>query len=714
MRRTPLRTTAVVLSLLGTLVAGSVAAATPPASPAVRGVVRDSAGQPVPNATVAIAAVRRSITTDAGGRFTFTGLPAGHYHLDILRIGYAKVEREVELPPDGPDIQIEIVLTPSIVRLSGVVVSAGPVGGDPLGITQSTADLSGDELARSLTSSVAQTLASEPGMAVRYNGPAANLPIIRGLGGDRILVLQDGERTGDLSSAASDHGLTIDPLVAQRVEVVRGPASLMYGSSALGGVVNVISNDIPTSIPERVTGSLAAQTESVTPGGAASGQVTIPAGHLALTLGGGLRSVGDTYQGGGARLLNSDARNNYQLVGVGLVSGGASTGVAYKRYDFRYGLPAEPGDPELGGLIDGIRNDVKGQADFVGGTGAFGTVHLDASAQTYSHDEVENTGEVGTSFNLRTQTLSGTVRTRFGGLTGAIGMSGLRKQYGATGEEALTPAANSDAWGGFVFEEIALGNKQQAQRPTIQAGARLDRFAIDSKEGDPKFGPAQTRTFTAASGSIGLTIPTGDESSLAFNIARAFRAPTVEELFSNGFHAALGTFDVGDPTLDAEVNQGVEAVYRMHTGRLHAEAAAYANRINNFVVPDIQGDTLTDEGDLVPLSHYRQGDAQIPRLRSQHRGAGRSTIRSRRAGGPGAGVHRWRSCSLHAAGPNRCSCTMGQRPHQHRGGGTPRVCTGSSEWRRHRRADGRVHSPQPQCRVEHVRLRRWSLHRHPG
>lgn len=583
--------------------------AEPPPAPIVLGTVKDTTGHPIHNVTVVITALRRSTTTDAEGRFFFRGLPPGRHHLDVFMIGFTRAETEVLVPADGGDVTVEIVLTPSIVRLSSVVVSASPTGGDPLGITQSTVDLSGKALARNLTSSVALTLSSEPGMAVRYNGPAANVPIIRGLTGDRILVLQDGERAGDLSSAAPDHGLTIDPLAAERVEVVRGPASLMYGSSALGGVVNVISNDIPTTLPTHVTGSLSGQAESVTPGGAASGNITIPLGKVAVLLGGGFRDAQNTWQGGRVRLLNSEARNNYQQIGFGVIGDAASGGLAFKRYDFRYGLPADISDPEFGAHIDGLRNDAKGQLDLVGGSGLFRSVHIGAAAQGYTHDEIEDSGDIGTSFDLKTQTLDATVKTAFWGQDGALGVSGLAKQYAATGEEALTPAANSAAMGGFLFQEFALGTAEHEHAPRLQVGARFDRYAIESKTGDPKFGEGRSRDFNAVSGSVGITIPTAERSSLAFNVARAFRAPTVEELFSNAFHAAAGTFDVGNPDLDAEINLGVESVYRMHTGRVDAQFSAYVNRISNFVIPDISGDTLTDEGDLVPLNHYAQSDA---------------------------------------------------------------------------------------------------------
>lgn len=584
---------------------------------ALLGTVRDSAGAPLPNVQVIISSINRVATTDASGAFAFRGLPAGHYHIDAVFLGYARADAEVDLPADGSDVRVDIVMVRTPLRLRGVVIAASPTGSDALGITQSTIDLSGKELARSLGASVAQTLSSEPGMAMRYNGPVANTPIIRGLSGERLLVLQDGDRTGDLSAAAADHGLSIDPLASSRIEVVRGPASLLYGSNALGGVVNVVSNEIPTSVPTRVQGSIAGMGERATPGGAASGMLTVPlASSLALSLRGGFRSAGDGYVGGGGRLANSDLRNNSQGIGLAYIGGGTTAGVAYSRYDFRYGLPGAPDDEELGAKIDGVRNQVRGRVEVgANGTGFFRLLRVDGTSQWYGHDEIENTGEVGTSFDLKTQTLNATVKTEKGRVGGAFGVNAIFKQYAASGEEALIPAANTSGAGLFVFEEIPLAGSSSGDShalvPKLQVGARADLLRVTSKTGDPKFGAGRTLDFNNFSGSLGLTIPFSTTTSLGMSAARAFRGPTVEELFSNAFHAAAGTFDVGNPSLKSEVNQGFDAVLRSQTRRVNAEVSAYWNRIDNYIAPSIERDTTTDEGDVVPLNIFGQGDATL-------------------------------------------------------------------------------------------------------
>jgi iron complex outermembrane recepter protein len=313
--------------------------------------------------------------------------------------------------------------------------------------------------------------------------------------------------------------------------------------------------------------------------------------------------------GGGDRLLNSDARDNHESVGLALIRDRGSLGASYRRYDFRYGLPGEAGDEELGIKIAGLRNVVSARGELSGLSHTFPGLVVTGTAQTYTHDEIENTGAIGTSFDLKTQTGSATAKTAFGGVEGAIGVSALFKQYAATGEEALTPAADSKSGGIFLFQEIPLG-KPTEHAAKLQAGARYDVFRIESKEGDPKFGPARTADFNSVSGSLGLTIPVGTSGSFALNAARAFRAPTVEELFSNAFHAASGTFDLGNPNLDAETNSGVESVFRIQTPKVNGQFSTYYNRINNFIVSDISRDTIV-EGETVPLNHFSQGDATL-------------------------------------------------------------------------------------------------------
>jgi iron complex outermembrane receptor protein len=596
----------------------------PPFGPPIVGTVTDTAGTPLPNAEIIVAEVGRVTTTDATGAFAIRGLPAGVYHLNTLFLGYAPAHVTVTLPDSGPDVRVTIALRPATVRLQSVMVTATPTGTDPLNITQSTVELSGKELAQNIGASVAQTLSREPGMAMRYNGPTANVPVIRGLTGERILVLQDGERAADLSSSSADHGLSIDPLNAQRIEVVRGPASLLYGNNALGGVVNVISNDIPTTVPSHIEGYVGGQAESVNPGGATSVSITAPVGSaLAVTARGGYRRIGDVRQGGGDALTGTDSRNFNGTLGLGLVGDRATGGLVYRAFDFDYGLPAAPDDEEQGVRIDGRRQELSGRASVDLGDRPISYLRLDGTAQWYNHDEIERTGAIGTAFNLRTQTLNATGKTSLGPLTGAVGAQGLFKQYSAEGEEALTPAANSRSGGLFLYQELPIGvGSSEANTPRLQFGGRYDVYRIDSKPGDPKFGGPRSLTFDNASGSLGLSVPLGAAASFSASVARAFRAPTVEELFSEAVHNAAGSYDRGNADLRAETNAGVDAVFRVQGARASAQLSGYYNRINDYIYPQAVGDTTVDgeepgETRTLPLVEYRQADANLRGVEGQ-------------------------------------------------------------------------------------------------
>ncbi|HEY0779183.1 MAG TPA: TonB-dependent receptor [Gemmatirosa sp.] len=599
------------------------------AAPPVVGVVRDSAGQPLANVQVVIATLNRGTTTDDRGTFEFRGLAAGRYHIDALLIGYRRADVDVVVPTSGPDVQVAISMRRTALQLQNVVVTATPVGADPLRLTQSTVSLSGKELARNLGSSVAQTLSNEPGMAMRFNGPAANVPVIRGLSGERILVLQDGNRAGDLSSAAADHGLSIDPLVSNRIEVVRGPASLLYGTNALGGVVNVISNDIPTDVPRRTDGFVSTNVESVNPGGALAAGVTAPISTaFVANVRGSFRSTSDLFQGGGARLDNSYNRNQNGLAALGYVGDKIHAGLAYSTYDFDYGLPFAPGDDPS--HIQGQRQEVKGRADLSFENPIVDQLRVDGTAQWYHHSEIESNGAVGTRFGLRTQTLNATARTHVGPLDGAVGLQGLLRQYTATGEEALTPAANTVNGGVFVYQELPLtgvrdtsvgaahGNDEHAQGIRLQFGARADAFQLKTLDSEiPKFGTSRSRSFDNFSGSLGLSFPLAERTTFGVSAARSFRAPSVEELYSNAFHAAVGTYDVGDPNLKAETDQGFDGVFRTQRGRVDAQLSGYYNRIDNYITPNVvgsvdatTGQTATGAG-TVPLNVYEQRNARL-------------------------------------------------------------------------------------------------------
>ena len=621
MARTYRRTTAVFLQCVTAIAVTSfLPTATAAAqllmqAPEVVGTVSDPAGRPLPNAQVFIESLNRGTLTDADGRYHLRAIPPGSYHVDVQLIGFRRAHKEVVVAAESGPVTVDFVLTPTPLQLADVVSTASPIGEESQDITQSTVALSGKELARNIGAGVAQTLESQPGLATRYSGPLAAMPVIRGLTGDRILVLQNGDRTGDLSSSAPDHAVSVDPLAADRIEVVRGPASLLYGSSALGGVVNVITSDIPTTIPTRVSGYFAAQGGTANPGAAASAGVTLPVGgRFAARVGGSIRELGDTRLGGGGTLDNTDASSRAGSIGLGFVDARLSAGLSAEIFDFEYGLPAEPDDPEAGIRIDGDRQQLAGQAEVTLERSPLESLRFDGTLQRYEHSEIEPDGAIGTRFDLTTQTVGVLGRTALGRVDGALGVQGFFKQYQPTGDEAFTPGADNSNVGIFLFEDIPFGAlADSANAVHLQLGARYDYYRIETSDAPAPFGPARSRDFNSLSGSIAVNVPLAEIVSFNLNAARAFRAPSVEELFADGFHAAVGTWDVGNPDLDPETNNGAEAVLRVDASRTHAQLSAYYNRIDGYIFPRVVG-TRTVDGEEVPEVRITQSDATLAGL----------------------------------------------------------------------------------------------------
>jgi iron complex outermembrane recepter protein len=577
-----------------------------PQPPPVEGTVRSTTGVPLPHAQISVVGTGRGTVTDEQGRFTLRGLPAARHRVEVILIGYRPWLREVDVPAAGASVRLEIELEPTALSIPGIQVTATPGGRDAMGVAQATSQLAGRELERRMSGTLAQTLESQPGIGVRYNGPATSAPILRGLTGDRILILQDGQRVSDLSGSADDHSVTVDPLSAQRIEIVRGPASLLYGTNALGGVVNVISGDVTTSVPPAAHWSASLQSESAFPGAAGSVRTTLPLSQQwVLTARAGGRTTGDARIGSdpvlGRRLDNTHHRSGSVAAGLGFAGDALTAGFSLQAYGMEHGVPLPPEeDDEI--VLTGRRLTASGNAQFRLGGVHFPALRLQASATDYAHDELED-GDVEMAFALRTLSTDLLLNQAPRGVLGegAWGASGLFRSYVATGEEQLTAPADSRTFGIFTFQELPLGGA------ALQAGARVDHWQVASRA-DPAFGAGVRRDFTALSGSVGVTVSLATGVSLGVSAARSFRAPRVEELFSDALHIGTASYEIGNPDLHPEVARGIDAALRAALPRVSAELSAYLSGIRDFVYFEARGDTVLD-GTTWPVLAYTQDRA---------------------------------------------------------------------------------------------------------
>lgn len=556
-----------------------------PAASAIRGVVVDSAtGAPIPGARVRLVEVNRDETTHLDGSFTFSGVTAGRYTLFVNRAGYqpSGSPAVVGAGLSGP---IRIVLSGAPATLDPVIVTGTLSSRSRDDVLSPTSVLTAGTLDRALGTTLAATIEAQPGVAMTSIGPATGRPVLRGLSGDRVLVLEDGLRPGDLSSTSGDHAVAIEPLTARQIEVVRGPMSLLYGSSALGGVVNVVRDEIPVGLPEHPHGVMSLQGASANRGLTGGGYATAALGRVALRAEASARDGGDLQTPDGP-LENTQLRSYNLSGGASYVADRGHVGGAYRYYANDYGIPGGfVGSHPNGVDIVMRRHMVRGEAVARPGNTLFEDLRLTTAYTDYSHQEFEAAGVIGTSFaqRLAATDLIGHNRA-FGPFSdGAVG---LRAQYRdvQTGGSLRTPSTQDYSLAGFVVQERELGPLR------LQGGLRYDWARFEPRtQRFVNVGGTRTatapRTFGAFSGSLGALYELRDGIRIGTNVSRAYRTPDFNELYSDGPHLAAYSYDVGNPALDEETGIGVDVFARITRQSFRAEVAAFRNEMSGYVFP---------------------------------------------------------------------------------------------------------------------------------
>jgi len=522
-------------------------------------------GDPIADATVTIEELRRDAKSGADGTFSFDNVPPGSYHLSVHVQGYSSRRTEVmvsagvkplELPVD-PELHFEEVL------------SVGPDARSQFESFQPTSVLAGQELSKQLEMSLGATLESQPGVASRSFGPAPARPVVRGLDGDRVLILQDGQRLGDLSSQSGDHGVPINPAAAQRIEVVRGPATLLYGANAIGGLVNVITDEIPTKPQMGASGNFTFDLGTAAKEGAAAGDVHVGNGTVALHFGGGGRRSGDVATPEGD-LENSQSRNGFGNVGLSWTGAKGYFGGSYGYDNTKYGIPVvEDGQVQL----TPRRHAFSLRAGASGLPGAIDSYRATLAVRRYQHDELEG-DVVGTAFTNNTSEVEVMGSHKAAGrLKGSAGGWFLDRAFDATGEEALSPAVDQRGFAAFLYEEVTWPHV------TFQFGGRVDHTRYEPNgESD--------RNFTSGSGSVGLLLrpaAANDRVTVALSLARAARNPALEELFYFGPHPGNFSIEVGNPELNPEHALGFDVALRWRSARASGEVTYFRNDISDYV-----------------------------------------------------------------------------------------------------------------------------------
>lgn len=575
----------------------------------IEGVVRDSTtGAPLAGSRVSVLGTAKAAVTHGDGSFHLTDIAPGSYALRVERLGYRGRTIEVTVGQEGEFLEVGLEVSP--IALQGLVVTAALTQRGAGEALRPVSVMAGEELQRRMTGTVAETLASIPGLSETSMGPATSRPVIRGLSGDRVLMLEDGSRVGDVSSAGPDHATAVDPSSARRIEVVRGPASLLYGSNALGGVINIIRDEIPSSVPHHPTGAASLQARTVS-GSLAGGVATTFAvsERIPLRVEVTGRTAGDLRTPVG-ELANTGGETVNGGVGGSYVSDWGHFGGSVRGYRNHYGIPGG----FVGGHAEGVRVEMERAASKVQAVinepnDAFRSVRFDGAYTWYRHKELESENVIGTLFRL--QTLGGDVlalHRAWGPLSGgAIGARAAWDDFGYGGSGVArtdTPDTRRSTVAAYIFEEVELGAVR------IESGLRYDWVFVSPSRKDPDsdIGNVRNRSFHAASASLGLLYNVGSGTTIGASLARAFRTPDVNELFSEGPHLAAYTFEIGNPSLETERGTGVDVFVRFESQRFRAEVTGFSNRIYGYIYGEETGRLSRV---LLPIYQFQSSDALL-------------------------------------------------------------------------------------------------------
>ena len=523
--------------------------------------------------TIRIKGLEKSVRTDANGRFKFDGVPEGQQTLQLLKVGYQRFEQVVDVNASTPYLKIELSALPfqlNTIRVYG--------SNRYLSQFEETTDLALDEeeLQRRLGMTLANTLADETGISERTMGRATARPVIRGLGGDRLLILENGERTGDKSASSADHAVSIDPTTAEGIEITRGPASLIYGSSTLGGVINVKSNNIPQILPRRLDMHLTFQSESVNSGLTGTTGFTVPIGDFAGRVEWNRRLASDIRTPVG--VLENTALSNVNFSGgASLIKPWGFIGAAGSSYRSDYGVPGSPEGHISGVNIELDKQRYEGQMEYRFNTAMLEKVRLQTAYTRYQHQEFESNGRLGVEFGLLTYNVSAMAHVLGNAVAGVWG----EYRDHATDGFYWTPHTREFALAGFYL------NQRNFDKFTLQGAIRYDlRRSEPFRPGAVvRAGTVQRRDFNGFSGATSGIYHWTDRLSTGATLMKTFRAPGIEELFSDGPHLAVYSYEIGNVELEPENGYGTELFVKYADDRFRLNLVLFRNQIQNYLIP---------------------------------------------------------------------------------------------------------------------------------
>lgn len=564
--------------------AGRTGHAQPPAPPpgtgTITGVVTVGEDRrPVEHARVTLTPGGKVAFTESDGRFTFSNLGPGRFSLSahIERVADRTVQVTLE---DGATANVEIGLLIEAIDESVTVTASGQeeITSNSM---QAVTVLGSDELAAKNPVSLGEALDHELGVSKRSFGPGNARPVVRGFDGDRVLVLQDGMKIGGLGFQSGDHAEPVDVLGLERIEVVRGPATLLYGSSAIGGVVNAIQGHETAQPGVRAWATGVVSSNNYQASG--NGGAEVGGRQWLLFFSGGANRVND-YDTPAGRVTNSYVRGATTTVGGGWFGDRAWLSGNFV-YDTReYGIPYDQTDPDAEAVfLDPRRRSVVVRGGFRDTLRFVESGQFSIQFNDYRHSEIDvATGSVGTIFNNDTVVYRGTADlARRGVASGSLGFEGMHRDYDPIGDEAIAPPTIQNQFAVFGLETLNF------ERVVVQFGGRIEHNGYDSLT-------LPDRGYTGFSGAVGVRVPLPHDFSVVANVSSSYRAPALEELYNNGPHPGNLAFEIGDVNLGRERSTGFDAGLRHTSSRVQLDVNVFWYGISNFIY-------------LAPTGEFREG-----------------------------------------------------------------------------------------------------------
>ncbi|MCC5933526.1 MAG: TonB-dependent receptor [Balneolales bacterium] len=554
------------------------------------GVITDDTDTPLQGASIFIPELGTGSVTDAAGNFSLS-IPSelSEVRLRISYVGFITKELRVSLPA-APELRIKLM--PDLLNRESILITSSPSGSNRS--FRPSAALSMHNLQERSSDNFGEAMQFLPGLNVRSFGAAPSRPVIRGFDGDRVLVLENGERMGDLGETAPDHATSLDIEAAERIEIVRGPASFLYGSGAMGGVVNLINNDIPTQWHSGVSGRLSLTGTTVNDGGSTFGRFTYGLDQTAFTARLSYRNTGDFRTPSGVLPDTFNEAFNGAL-GVAFRNDSFVGGLSLSGLEQTYGLPEEISDDDELIEIRLNRINLSGFGQF-NHEGLFDQTQLRFNLSRYGHREVEiefeddGSKDEDIEIDFRTLTFSGSVlfvrSESQHEISGALGASSYMRMLNVGGEEGLTPDGRNLNLALFGYADIPL-----TPQLSLQTGLRGDYSFLDTFANSRFDQPEKpTRTDFSLSGSAGIHFQQGSFEG-GLQLARSFRAPSIEELFTDAAHIGAGAYEIGDPNLKNETGLGIDLFGSFATTRFGIELSTFYYHINNFIYYNPTGET---------------------------------------------------------------------------------------------------------------------------